>query len=234
MSKSKGNVINPDELVQRYGADVVRGYLMFAFDWQKGGPWDDKGILGVQRFLNDVWRLVVLPLPAVKGAAKDADVRALRRKVHQSIMRVSKGLETFSFNTGIAALMELKNTMQRAKTTPVARTDAWDEAVRTLLLMMAPFMPHIAEELWAHIGGDYSVHQQPWPQADEALAAEEQITLVVQINGKIRARITVPADISEADAKAQALAHPDTQKWLDGKQPHKVIYVPGRLVNIVM
>ena len=234
MSKSRGNVVDPDDLVATYGADAVRAYLMFAFKWDQGGPWDSQGINGVVRFLNDVWALVTEPLKSPEGEAPAEDVRALRRKVHQTILRVTTDIEEFGFNTAIAALMELKNTMQRYRTTPVARTEAWDEAVRTLLLLLAPFTPHIAEELWARIGGEYSIHQQPWPVADEEIAAEEMITIVVQVNGKVRDRITVPAGTDEETVKARALASEKVQAYLDGKSPRKVIYVPGRLVNIVV
>ncbi len=234
MSKSRGNVIDPDDLIDRYGTDAVRAYLMFAFKWDQGGPWDSQGIMGVIRFLNDVWALITEPAEKVSGArAADAEVRALRRKVHQTIFRVTEDIEAFNFNTAIAALMELKNTMQKAKATPVAQTPVWDEAVRCLLLMLAPFTPHIAEELWARTGGPYSIHQQAWPEADPEVAAEEIITLVVQVNGKVRDRIEVPADVDEETAKAKALASEKVQGYLDGGRPRKVIYVPGRLVNIV-
>ncbi len=234
MSKSRGNVIDPDDLIARYGADAVRTYLMFAFKWDQGGPWDSQGIQGPVRFLNDVWALIGEPAPAPAGGdARPEDVRALRRRVHQTIQRVTEDIEAFNFNTAIAALMEMKNTMQRSKATPVAHSDAWDEAVRSLLLMLAPFVPHVAEELWARAGGEYSIHQQPWPVADEAAAAEEIITLVVQVNGKVRDRLEVPADVDEETARARALASEKVQAYLDGAEPRQVIVVPGRLVNIV-
>ncbi|MCZ7546944.1 MAG: class I tRNA ligase family protein, partial [Anaerolineae bacterium] len=235
MSKSKGNVVNPDELVAQYGADTVRGYLMFAFDWQKGGPWDSKGIQGVVRWLYDVWEVVLHAPPPATGAATDADARALRRKAHQTIKRVTDALEQFSFNTGVAALMELKNALQAARRTPVVNTPAWDEAVATMLVLMAPFVPHIAEELWARTSRPYSVHLQPWPAYDAEVAAEEVITLVVQINGKVRDRIEVPADITEDEAKARALASENAQRFMDDKPPRKVIYVAkSGIINIVV
>jgi leucyl-tRNA synthetase len=235
MSKSKGNVVAPDQVVARYGADTVRGYLMFAFRWELGGPWDSQGIQGVVRWLNDVWNLVTEPRPQVSGQATEADVRALRRKTHQTIQRVTEGLDTFGFNTAVAALMELKNALMAARKTPVVNDPAYDEAVATMLLMMAPFTPHIAEELWECIGRQYSIHQQPWPQFDAAIAKADEITLVVQVNGKVRDRITVPADISEEDAKAKALASEGAQKFINGNQPKKVFYVADRgMVNIVV
>ena len=235
MSKSKGNVIAPDELVSMYGADVVRGYLMFAFRWESGGPWDSQGIQGVVRWLNDVWNLVTDDRPAPTDAADPTAVRALRRKVHQTIQRVSEGLETFGFNTAVAALMELKNTLSAARRTPVVSDPAYDEAIQTMLVLMAPFTPHIAEELWARIGCPYSIHQQPWPAFDPEIAKEEAITLVVSVNGKVRARITVPAGITEDDARAQALAAEEIRRFIDGKPVKKVIYVADRgMMNIVV
>lgn len=234
MSKSRGNVVDPDDLVAEYGADTVRTYLMFSFKWDQGGPWDSQSIKGPVRFLHDVWQLIVEPAPEVSGEASEADVRSLRRKVHQTILSVTEDIESFNFNTAVAALMELKNAMQDAKRTPVVRTEAWDEAVRSLLLMLAPIAPHISEELWARIGGEYSIHAQPWPEADEAIAAEDVITLVVQVNGKVRDRIEVPADVDEESAKQAALASEQVKRFIDGKPPRKVIYVPGRLVNIVV
>jgi leucyl-tRNA synthetase len=233
MSKSRGNVIAPDDLVQKYGADTVRGYLMFGFRWHLGGPWDSSGILGVQRFLERVWELLWL-MPTATGTASDDQVREIRRKQHQTIRKVSQDVERFAFNTMIAALMEYSNYLLQAKTTPIVTHLAWDAAIRTLVLLMAPAFPHVAEELWQRIGGDYSVHQQAWPAWDEELAAEELLTIVVQINGKLRDRFLAPADIDEEEAKARALACDGVRRHLNGKQPQKVIYVPGRLVNIVV
>ncbi len=240
MSKSRGNVTAPDDLVQRYGADVVRGYLMFGFRWDQGGPWSSTGVLGIQRFLERVWTLVLEEVPYTSGkdeapsADGDNQVRVLRRKQHQTIRKVTNDVERFSFNTMLAALMEYTNYLIRAKETSVTQTTAWDEAIEALLLLMAPSFPHIGEELWARTGRSYSIHREGWPVWDEDLAAEETITIVVQVNGKVRDRFDAPADISEEQAKARALATLGAQKYLDGKQPLKVIYVPGRLVNIVV
>jgi leucyl-tRNA synthetase len=233
MSKSRGNVIAPDDLVQKYGADTVRGYLMFGFRWHLGGPWDSSGILGVQRFLERVWELVCVA-PTAQGTPTDDEVREIRRKQHQTIRKVSQDIERFAFNTMIAALMEYSNYLLQAETTPIVTGPAWDAAMRTLVLLMAPAFPHVAEELWERIGGDYSVHQQAWPTWDEELAAEELLTIVVQINGKLRDRFLAPADIAEAEAQAQALACEGVQRHLQGKQPQKVVYIPGRLVNMVV
>ncbi|NPV65816.1 MAG: leucine--tRNA ligase [Anaerolineae bacterium] len=234
MSKSRGNVIDPDDLVAEFGADTVRAYLMFAFRWDQGGPWDSQSIQGPVRWLNDVWALFA-DTPQVDGTPDEAQVADLRRRVHQTIKQVSDGLEEFSFNTAIAALMALKNTLQDARRTPVVNSPAWDEARNIYLRLMAPFTPHIAEELWARAGYPFSVHNQPWPVYDAAVAAEQTITLIVQINGKVRDRIEVPASISEEEARAAALASPGAQRHLAGKTPHKVIYVPARgMVSIVV
>ncbi len=235
MSKSKGNVVAPDEVVAKYGADTVRGYLMFAFEWEKGGPWNSRDIQGVVRWLNDVWNLVTGDRPTVSGEASETDIRALRRKVHQTIEKVSEGLESFGFNTAVAGLMELKNALVAARKTPVVNGPAYDEAIATMLLLMAPFAPHVAEELWTMTGHPYSVHTQSWPVFDPEIAKADEITLVVMVNGKVRDRITVPADISEEDAKAKALAMEGIKKYIDGNTPKKVIYVADRgMVNIVV
>jgi leucyl-tRNA synthetase len=244
MSKSRGNVIAPDDLVQQYGADVMRGYLMFGFRWDQGGPWSSTGVLGIQRFLERVWNLVLESAgaihPGLPGRANEvpppdeASVRELRRKLHQTIRKASQDMEAFSFNTMLAALMEFSNYLIKARESAVVRTPAWAEAIRALVLLTAPTFPHISEELWAQLGQPYSVHQQPWPAWDAQLAAEEMITIVVQVNGKVRDRFEAPVDIGDAEAKARALASEGVKKYLAGQSPPKLIYVPGRLVNIVV
>ncbi|MER3543661.1 MAG: leucine--tRNA ligase [Chloroflexota bacterium] len=236
MSKSRGNVVAPDDLVARYGSDTVRAYLMFLGRWDQGGPWSSKGIEGVRRWLYRVWDVVLQPieLSSTGRTENKLSERDLRRWTHRTIKRVSDDLETFSFNTAIAALMEFTNALAKAKETPVVYTPAWDEAITTLLLLMAPFTPHIAEELWTRTGRPYSIHQQRWPVYDAAAATAEMITLVVQVNGKVRARIQVPADVTEEQAREAALASEGVRRHLNGKAPKKIVYVPGRLVNIVV
>jgi leucyl-tRNA synthetase len=237
MSKSKGNVIAPDDLVERYGTDTVRGYLMFGWRWELGGPWDPHGIEGVHRWLNRVWNLVLEPRGSANQQADEPtekEVAALRRATHKTIKRVTDDMEEFAFNTVIAALMEFTNTLQKAKETPVYGTEAWEEAIETLLLLLAPCCPHIAEELWVRTGRPYSIHQQRWPEYNPDLVVEEMITLVVQVNGKVRARVEVPADITEEAAREAALAEPNVQRHIAGKEIRKIVYVPGRLVNIVV
>lgn len=232
MSKSRGNVVSPDDLVEQYGADTVRGYLMFGWRWDQGGPWDPQGIQGIYRWLNRIWTLVLEPGTS-SGTPTEDLISDLRRATHQTIRSVSRDMETFSFNTSIARLMEFTNTLQRAKRTPVYGTDAWEEGIRTLLLLSAPSCPFVTEELWARIGESYSIHEQPWPGFDPELAVEETITLVAQVDGKLRARIEVPADISEDKAKEAALSDENVQRHLQGAEVKRLIYVPGRLVNVV-
>jgi leucyl-tRNA synthetase len=237
MSKSRGNVIAPDDLVQQYGADTVRGYLMFGFRWDQGGPWDSQGILGVQRFLERVWDLVTAPPPETNGSQPSAgQLRNLRRKQHQAIRRVTQDIEAFTFNTMVAGLMEYTNALIAARSASPALVNhpAWAEAIQTLVLLMAPGFPHLAEELWARIGQPYSVHQQSWPEWDEALAKEDMVEIAVQVNGRVRDKIEVPIEIEAEEAKAQALATEGAQRHIGHKTPARVIYVPGRLVNIVV
>jgi len=233
MSKTQGNVVAPDEWVAQYGADTVRAYLMFAFRWEQGGPWDSQGIQGVVRWLDDVWDLVLNGAP--QGTPDPKAERHLRRRVHQIIKQVSESLETFGFNTAVSGLMTLRNELKTAAREANVSKAVWDDAVRHLLVMMAPFTPFVAEELWTRIGQPYSIHNQPWPEYDPEIAKEDEITLVVSINGKVRDRIQVPADISEEDAKRLALESDGAQRHLGGNAPKKVIYVAQRgMVNIVV
>ena len=231
MSKSRGNVIAPDELVAHYGADTIRAYLMFYARWEMGAPWSSTGIEGVFRWLRRVWTLFTDPVE--KGHPDPEVLRSIRRKLHQTIRQITHDFEVFEFNTIISALMELLNEMYKARDKGAAGTAEWIEAVDIYLRMMAPVTPHIAEELWQFLEKPYSIHQQAWPEVDLAAAAEELITLIVQVDGKLRDRIMVPADVSEEAAKSAALESEAVKRFLEGKQPRKVIVVPHRLVNIV-
>ena len=238
MSKSKGNVVAPDELVAQYGADVVRAYLMFFSRWDQGGPWDSQGVGGPNRWLRRVWALFNETKPSRSQKPQEVSKgveRQLRRKVHQALESVTRDFENFEFNTIVSTLMELLNEMYRAREQGADATPAWAEALEVYLHMMAPVTPHVAEELWVEVfGKPYSIHNQPWPEVDTEAAREDEVTLIVQVNGKLRDRITVPADIGEEDAKQAALASETAARFMEGKQPRKVIYVPGRLVNIVI
>ncbi len=232
MSKSRGNVVAPDDLVNAYGSDTVRVYLMFGWRWEMGGPWDSRGIEGSYRFLNRVWELLLFPVEGeVKPTAETTET--LQRKLHQTIKRATLDLKEFAFNTYIASLMEFSNLLSKVK--PVLwGTEAWQEAAKTFTLLLAPAAPHLAEELWSRLGGEDSVHDQPWPQWDEALVVEQQVEIVVQINGKIKERLVIAVNAAEEEVKEQALALAGIQAALEGKTPRKTIYVPGRLFNIVV
>ena len=233
MSKSRGNVIDPDAQVKTYGADTVRTYLMFGYQWSEGGPWSTKNIQGAVRWLNRVWAIAAANSKAQASNFKEEEVRELRRVTHQTIKRVTEDFEKFEFNTIVSGLMEMTNALYQYRAATQG-TPAWDEAINTLLLLMAPVTPHIAEELWTRRGQPYSIHQQAWPKWDPAIAAEELITIVVQINGKVRDRFEAPATITEAEAKEKALATEGAQKHMNGQAPKRVLYVPGKLVNIVV
>ena len=232
MSKSRGNVIDPDEQVRLYGADTIRAFLMFGYRWAEGGPWDPGNIQGVNRWLNRIWNLF---LDERKTGQDTKEVeRVLRRKLHQTLRNVTRDYLGFEFNTIVSALMELANSMNEASKKGAWGTTAWEESVDIYLRMLAPITPHIAEELWSILEKPYSIHQQPWPQVDDVAAREEEITLVVQVNGKVRDRITVVVNITEEEAKSEALKSVIVQKFLAEGAPRKVIYIPGRLVNIVL
>ncbi|MBP8058782.1 MAG: leucine--tRNA ligase [Chloroflexi bacterium] len=232
MSKSRGNVVAPDNLVEKYGADTVRAYLMFFARWEQGGPWNYDGIKGPQRLLQDVWQFSLSAYQP--SAVNESATRTLRRKTHQTIRKVTNDIESFAFNTAVAAVMELRNALQEAAKQRNVTTEAWNEAITNLLLVLAPIAPHITEELWERRGGNYSVHQQTWPTWDEEVAKEESITVVVQVNGKVRDRFEMAADTSEDEIKAAALRSEKAQAWFEGKEPRKVIVVKGQLVNIVL
>jgi leucyl-tRNA synthetase len=231
MSKSRGNVVAPDDLVQSYGADATRAYLMFFARWDMGGPWSSGGIDGVMRWLRRVWSIALEPVKP--GPAAEEDIKVLRRKLHQTLRSVTRDFEQFEFNTIISSLMELSNEMMKLKD-KLYGSPAWNEAVEVYIQMLAPVAPHISEEMWSLLGKPYSVHTSRWPAVDEQAAAVDEITLVLQVNGKVRDRITVPVDISESDAREHALANESVQKLLEGREPRQVIYVKGRLVNVVI
>ena len=235
MSKSRGNVVNPDDVIDQVGADAVRCFLMFIGPWDQGGPWSDEGINGVVRWLNRVWTVVEQDAALLDQAPSDpVAVRETQRVLHQTIRKCYQELDRFKFNTAIAALMELLNHLNKVWNDRSVDSSIWQECVEKFLLMLAPMAPHVAEEMWERTGHAYSIHQQLFPTWDDELAAEEEITLVVQVNGKVRDRIPVPAGIAEADARELALGSQRVQSHIDGKTLKNVVYVPGRLVNVVV
>jgi len=239
MSKSRGNVVNPDDLGETYGADVLRAYLMFIGPWNEGGPWNAQGIEGIVRFLARVSSLATDPAPGSTAAARADGGEPVRPRdleywTHRTIQRVTDDFEGFRFNTAIAALMEFSSFLQRARATPLAGDAQWSEAVRILVLLLAPLCPHITEELWVErLRQPYSVHTQTWPAFDRAKATAEQVTLVLQVNGRVRDRVEVPFGIADDDARALARSSPRVRQFTDGKEIADVIVVPGRLVNVV-
>lgn len=233
MSKSRGNVVAPDVLVDYYGADTVRAYLMFFARWEMGSAWDSHGIEGSARWVRRTWALFTDDV--VHGSASPATLRGLRRAVHQTLKKITHDFEHFEFNTIISGLMSLLNELYKAREAGAAGSAEWQESLNIYARMMAPITPHIAEELWVNVlGKKYSVHTQPWPTVDEQAAKDEEITIPVQVNGKLRDRLTVPAEASEAEIKALALASESVQKQLEGHSPKKVIVVQKRLINIVV
>jgi leucyl-tRNA synthetase len=247
MSKSRGNVQDPDELVQRYGADTVRLFLMFMGPWDQGGPWNPQGIEGVNRFLRRVWTVCLDPAGRGEGSAgllpEGQDLAAaeheLRAGAHRTLQGVTADHEGFRWNTIVAKLMEQTNLLMRYRGTSAAGSTAWDEAIRLLLLMLAPVAPHIAEELWARrlsAAGEAwsSVHQERWPAYDPSLVAADQVEIPVQVNGKLRDKVLVPPGLPEADLEAIVMAQPKVRANLEGRDVVKVIHVSGRLVNIVV
>ena len=235
MSKSRGNVVAPDEYVGKYGADAVRCYLMFIGPWDRGGSWQDTGINGVSRWLNRVWEIaqrdsrILEDLPTDRAADTE-----LTRAIHKTIRRVERDVEAFKFNTALAGLMEFSNTLNSAWEARNVDSGTWNEAVEKLLVLLAPMAPHITEELWERKGHTTSIHNEPLPEYDAELAADEMIELVVQVNGRVRATISMPVDVTEEDAKEAAIASENVQRHTEGKQVVKTIYVPGRLVSLVV
>ncbi len=226
MSKSRGNVVNPDAYVERWGADTFRMYLMFLGPYQDGGDFRDAGISGIRRFLDKVWVLMGAVAQTAKPEGKAAP--DLVRMMHRTIQRVTEDTASLSYNTSIAAMMEYVNALREGAPTP-------DRALlEPLPVLLAPYAPHFAEECWERLGHDASVMDAAWPSFDPALALAEQIELVVQVNGKVRGRLQLPRGTPEDAAVAAALADPGVRKFTDGKQPRKIIFVPDRLVNLVI
>jgi len=246
MSKSKGNVVDPDELIRRFGADTARLFSLFAAPPEKDLDWNDRGVEGASRFLNRVWRFVHANLPelqaaprALCGAGSDAG-RAFRRVIHETIRKVTHDIEhDFHFNTAISAVMELVNALHEFERTSLdgmpreERSPLLREAVEATLLLLGPVSPHITEELWAALGHAESLFKQRWPEPDPAALARDEVEIVVQVDGRVRSRLTALVGAQEAEVREQALADDKVRPWLDGRHIAKVVVVPGRLVNIV-
>ena len=239
MAKSKGNVVNPGEYIDRLGADALRLFILFLAPPEQSKEWSDQGVEGSRRFLSRVWRMVyerylpVLEEGATGNGGGGSRHRALRALAHRTVMNVTHDIEEFAFNTAISFIMELVNGVYQYTAEGEADLDVLKGAVETVVSLLAPFTPFICEELWQVLGNKGSVQRQPWPEFDEEMARPESITLVVQVNGKVRDRVTVPADISDDDMKARALECENARRFVGDGEIKKVIVVPGKLVNIV-
>jgi len=233
MSKSRGNVVAPDAQVEKWGTDAFRCQLMFVGPWDQGGPYNPTGMIGIVRWLNRLWSLVDEPA-SLKNDSQSESARDLRRITHKTIKQVTRDIEAFSFNTMISRLMEHTTALQKARDAgPVDRT-AWNEGLEATLLLTAPLAPHITEELWKRLGRGYSIHQSPWPAFDSELARDETVEVVVQVNGKVRDRLTLAPNSDEAAALAAARSSDKVTASLGDRAILRVVYVPGRLLNIVV
>jgi leucyl-tRNA synthetase len=225
MSKSKKNTVDPGPIVDQYGADAVRWFMLSDSPPERDLPWSEAGIEGSWRFVQRLWRLF-------DGLAEQANAegsdKPLDRKLHQTIAGIAADVEALAFNKAVAKLYELTGMIEKA-----APSTSRTQAIRTLMRLVSPMVPHIAEEAWAANGGDGLIADAPWPEVDAALLVEDEVTVAVQVNGKLRDTLTMAKGTSREDAEAAALASANVQRAMEGKPPRKVIVVPDRLVNIV-
>ena len=223
MSKSKGNVVNPDEIVVQYGADTLRVHEMFMGPFDQAIAWDTKSIIGSRKFLEKVWKLQ----GKLSSANYKLPTQNLERLLHQTTKKVSEDIEAMRFNTAISALMILVNELEKE-----------DHLLLTtyylLLTLLAPFAPHMTDELWSLLGRKKSIHLEPWPKWDEKKIVADTMKIALQVNGKVRAAIEVPADASEDDIKTEALENAHVKKWIGGNKPKKILYIKGRLVSVAV
>ena len=248
MSKSKGNVVSPEEIIAKFGADTARLFILFAAPPERDLEWSDQGVEGCYRFLNRIWRLVAQfegilkrdNLELVTNSKRDwgqldSEGKNMRRQTHLAIQRVTVDVsQRFNFNTAISAVMEVVNALYLYKEQPNSDSEVAREAIESILLLLAPFAPHITEELWSELGYKGSVHAQAWPQYDEAALVQDEVTVVLQVNGKLRERIQVPAAMAATELEQMVKALPKIPEWTQGREIVKVITVPGKLVNLVV
>jgi leucyl-tRNA synthetase len=226
MSKSRGNVVNPDEMMDQFGADAVRLYEMFMGPLEAMKPWSTRGVEGVTRFLERVWRLMVNEESALSSAVVSAAPSLdQERLLHQTIKKVTEDIEALRFNTAISQMMVFTNELTKIERRPRALLEPF-------VLVLSPFAPHLAEELWEKLGGRTSVSQQPWPAFDPALTTSDRLTIPIQVNGKLRGKIEIRVDTSEAEV--ESLARAQIAEWMQGEEPKKVIYVEKKLINFVV
>lgn len=223
MSKSRGNVVNPDDYISQVGVDNLRTYLLFCGDWEEGGDFSDRDLKGVTRFTQRLWRLFASPAP--QGPGLDT------AEIARAVARMEESLEKLKFNTAIARLMELTRWIGDHQ--EEFTEGQWRDALRTVARVLAPFAPHMAEEAWSRVGGGYSVHVQPWPSVDRAALKTSDFNLIVQVNGKVRDRLQAPVGIAEAGARELALSSAKVRDHLGGREPRQVVFVPDRLINLV-
>ena len=234
MSKSRGNVMAPDEFVTKYGVDTMRCYMMFMGPFDQGGTFKAENLTGVARFLSRFWDVVSESWIEQPDTASTRESQAVERLRNKTIKRVTEEVSNLRFNTALAALMECNNALIKLQNEEVARSAAFQRTLESMLQLLAPLAPHITEELWQQTGHEGSIHTTDWPQYDEEMTKDENFTLVVQVNGKVRERIEVTADISEQHVRVLALGNERVASFIGDATVQKVIYVPGKLVNIVV
>jgi leucyl-tRNA synthetase len=239
MSKSKKNVVGLDAIVDTYGADTARLYLMSDSPPERDLEWTETGIEGIWRYVNRLWRLVDEPAMALPPAGTampgdlPAEAVALRRATHKTILAVTEDLDQFRFNRAVAHIRELSNAIEELPAETFGAGHALREGLETLVRLVGPMMPHLAAEMWQRLGHDDLLALVPWPEADPDLARDELVTIAVQVNGKLRGTLEIERDAETGEVETAALALPPVLRWLDGKQPRKVIVVPNRIVSIV-
>jgi leucyl-tRNA synthetase len=232
MSKSGGNVVTPDEVVARHGTDALRAYVLFLGPFEAEVTWDDTGIKGVTRFLDRYWRVASLQVASMRVASSTH--HTFERARHKFIQRITQEMEQFRFNTAVAGYMEYLNYLIEMQDEAIP-ADQWRQAIETLTLLLAPICPFITEEVWQTVlGHSESVHQQAWPNYDPALAADEVVTIIIQVNGKVRDRVEVDADVSEDVLRETAVSSTAVQRFINGKSIQKIVVVQNKLVNIVV
>ncbi|NLV81588.1 MAG: class I tRNA ligase family protein, partial [Synergistaceae bacterium] len=244
MSKSIGNVVDPDEIISKYGADTARLFILFASPPERDLEWSEQGVEGAYRFLCRVYRVVETNLETLKSASKqpillseieDLDSRSMKRMTHSTLSRVTKDIsEGHQFNTAVARLMELTNALAAFKVKDSQSSDIMREGVETLLVCLSTFAPHIAEELWHLIGNKTFISTEKWHIVDESALVKDSVTIVLQINGKVREQFSVEPDLSKDELEKEILSRDETKKRLEGVTVVRVIVVPGKLVNVVV
>jgi leucyl-tRNA synthetase len=239
MSKSKKNVVGLDAIVDTYGADTARLYLLSDSPPERDLEWTETGIEGIWRYVNRLWRMVSeppVPLPTPGSPIPSefpAALDAARRSTHKTIAAVTDDLDKFRFNRAVARIRELTNTLEELPSSEPGAPEVLREGLETLTRLLGPMMPHLAEEMWQTLGGEGLLADQPWPVADPRLTRDEQVTIAIQVNGKLRGTLEIPRDLDKAAVEEAALALPQVLRWLEGRPPRKVIVVPNRILNIV-